>query len=99
MHNSQGVPTNGIQGFVRHIFFRQYIKYALHCHYMLGYGTINFRNDMFDGYKQNRSAPPRRSIAHNLIMLKKFQSNIGFVNIGVKNYEANVMVHSTTIFN
>ncbi len=41
MYNSQGEPTNGIQGFVRHIF-RQYMKYAYTCSCMLGYGTINF---------------------------------------------------------
>ncbi len=29
MYNSQGVPTNGIQGFVRHIFSAN-VKYALH---------------------------------------------------------------------
>ena len=37
----KGVPTNGIQGFVRHIFS------AIHeirptCSCMLGYGAINF---------------------------------------------------------
>ncbi len=42
MYNSQGEPTNGIQGFVRHIFSARTTETPYTCSCMLGYGQINF---------------------------------------------------------
>ncbi len=52
MYNSQGVPTNGIQGFVRHIFSAIHEIRPTHVAVCWDMGQSTFRNDMFDGYKQ-----------------------------------------------
>lgn len=46
-------------------------------------GQSTFRNDMFDGYKQNRSAPPEELIPQ-FDYVKEISEQFGFVNIGVK---------------
>ncbi len=45
-------------------------------------GQSTFRNDMFDGYKQNRSAPPEELIPQ-FDYVKEISEQFGFVNIGV----------------
>ncbi len=54
-------------------------------------GQSTFRNDMFDGYKQNRSAPPEELIPQ-FDYVKEISEQFGFVNIGVKNYEADDVI-------
>ena len=77
MYNSKGIPTNGIQGFVRHIFSaikgnRTYSRSSL-----LGYGAETFRNEMYDGYKQNRPAPPDELIPQ-FDYVKEISHQFGF---------------------
>ncbi|MCQ1414431.1 5'-3' exonuclease [Staphylococcus aureus] len=91
MYNSQGVPTNGIQGFVRHIFSAIHEIRPTHVAVCWDMGQSTFRNDMFDGYKQNRSAPPEELIPQ-FDYVKEISEQFGFVNIGVKNYEADDVI-------
>ncbi|HDK7414785.1 5'-3' exonuclease H3TH domain-containing protein [Staphylococcus aureus] len=91
MYNSQGVPTNGIQGFVRHIFSAIHEIRPTHVAVCWDMGQSTFRNDMFDGYKQNRSAPPEE-LMPQFDYVKEISEQFGFVNIGVKNYEADDVI-------
>ena len=46
---------------------------------------------MFDGYKQNRPAPPEELIPQ-FDYVKEVSNQFGFVNIGVQNYEADDVI-------
>ncbi|MBO1197847.1 5'-3' exonuclease [Staphylococcus simiae] len=93
MYNSQGVPTNGIQGFVRHIYTAIHDANPTHVAVCWDMGQSTFRNDMFDGYKQNRQAPPDELIPQ-FDYVKEISQQLGFVNIGVNNYEADDVIGS-----
>ena len=80
MYNSKGMPTNGIQGFVRHIFTA--IKDIKPSHVAICWYT---------SYKQNRPAPPEELIPQ-FDYVKDISEQFGFVNIGVANYEADDVI-------
>lgn len=87
MRNSNGIPTNGTQGFVRHIFTA--IKNAQPTHVAVCWdmGKATFRNDIFDGYKQNRPDPPEELIPQ-FNHVKQVSEDLGFHNLGILNFEA-----------
>ena len=91
MRNSLGTPTNGIQGFVRHVFSAINDIQPTHVAVCWDMGKSTFRNDMFDGYKQNRPAPPEELIPQ-FDYVKEVSNQFGFVNIGVQNYEADDVI-------
>ncbi|MDG0842449.1 5'-3' exonuclease [Staphylococcus equorum] len=91
MRNSTGTPTNGIQGFVRHVFSAINDIQPTHVAVCWDMGKSTFRNDMFDGYKQNRPAPPEELIPQ-FDYVKEVSNQFGFVNIGVQNYEADDVI-------
>lgn len=91
MRNSSGTPTNGIQGFVRHVFSAINDIHPTHVAVCWDMGKSTFRNDMFDGYKQNRPAPPEELIPQ-FDYVKEVSNQFGFVNIGVQNYEADDVI-------
>lgn len=91
MRNSSGTPTNGVQGFVRHVFTAINEIQPSHVAVCWDMGKSTFRNDMFDGYKQNRPAPPEELIPQ-FDYAKEVSDQFGFVNIGVQNYEADDVI-------
>ncbi|WP_436861663.1 5'-3' exonuclease [Staphylococcus caeli] len=91
MRNSSGIPTNGVQGFVRHVFTAINEIQPTHVAVCWDMGKSTFRNDMFDGYKQNRPAPPEELIPQ-FDYVKEVSNQFGFVNIGVQNYEADDVI-------
>lgn len=56
-------------------------------------GQQTFRNEMFEGYKQNRPEPPAELIPQ-FDYVKEISQQFGFVNIGVINYEADDVIGS-----
>lgn len=91
MYNSKGIPTNGIQGFVRHIFTAIKDIKPSHVAICWDMGQATFRNDMYTSYKQNRPAPPDELIPQ-FDYVKDISEQFGFVNIGVANYEADDVI-------
>ncbi|MEB6045105.1 5'-3' exonuclease [Staphylococcus pseudoxylosus] len=91
MRNSSGTPTNGVQGFVRHVFTAINEIQPTHVAVCWDMGKSTFRNDMFDGYKQNRPAPPGELIPQ-FDYVKEVSNQFGFVNIGVQNFEADDVI-------
>ncbi|KYH14499.1 5'-3' exonuclease [Staphylococcus kloosii] len=91
MKNSQGIPTNGVQGFVRHVFTALNEINPTHVAVCWDMGQQTFRNEMFEGYKQNRPAPPEELIPQ-FDFVKEVSEQFGFVNVGVTNYEADDVI-------
>ena len=91
MRNSQGTPTNGIQGFVRHVFSAIDDIQPTHVAVCWDMGQATFRNDMFEGYKQHRPAPPEELIPQ-FDKVKEVSEALGFANIGMTNYEADDVI-------
>ncbi|RIP34324.1 5'-3' exonuclease [Staphylococcus gallinarum] len=91
MRTSTGMPTNGVQGFVRHVFTAINEIAPTHVAVCWDMGKATFRNEMFDGYKQNRPAPPEELIPQ-FDFVKEVSNKFGFVNIGVQNYEADDVI-------
>ncbi|UDI78272.1 5'-3' exonuclease [Staphylococcus taiwanensis] len=91
MYNSKGIPTNGVQGFVRHIFTAINDINPTHVAVCWDMGQSTFRNDMFTSYKQNRPAPPDELIPQ-FDYVKEVSEQFGFINVGVPNYEADDVI-------
>ena len=58
MINSKGIPTNAVQGYMRHVLTA--IEHAAPTHIAVCWdmGSTTFRNELFGNYKSNREAPP-----------------------------------------
>ncbi len=87
MVNSKGLPTNAIQGFIRHALTAiDYIQptHAVVCWDM---GSQTFRNERYETYKANRQAPPIELVPQ-FDLAKAVSEAFSFVNIGIIGYEA-----------
>ena len=91
MYNSKGIPTNGIQGFVRHIFTAINEINPSHVAVCWDMGQSTFRNDMYTDYKQNRPAPPEELIPQ-FDYVKEISDQFGFINVEMTNYEADDVI-------
>lgn len=91
MYNSKGIPTNGIQGFVRHIFTAINEINPSHVAVCWDMGQSTFRNDMYTDYKQNRPAPTEELIPQ-FDYVKEISDQFGFINVGMTNYEADDVI-------
>lgn len=91
MYNSKDIPTNGIQGFVRHIFTAINEINPSHVAVCWDMGQSTFRNDMYTDYKQNRPAPPEELIPQ-FGYVKEISDQFGFINVGMTNYEADDVI-------
>lgn len=91
MYNSKGIPTNGIQGFVRHIFTAINEINPSHVAVCWDMGQSTFRNDMYTDYKQNRPAPPEELIPQ-FDYVKEISDQFVFINVGMTNYEADDVI-------
>lgn len=88
-----GTPTNGAQGFARHVITANTIfkpDYMAICWDM---GAVTFRNDIYDGYKANRQAPPEEMLPQ-FDMAKELAERLGWHNFGVKGLEADDLIGS-----
>ncbi|RPF57996.1 5'-3' exonuclease [Abyssicoccus albus] len=93
MPNQDGIPTNGIQGFLRHTFYL--IKETNTPNVIITWdkGQYTFRNDLHEDYKANRQPPPSELIPQ-FDLVQKISEEIGFCNIGVEGYEADDVIGS-----
>ncbi|MFJ7951249.1 5'-3' exonuclease H3TH domain-containing protein [Lysinibacillus sp. NPDC096418] len=88
-----GTPTNGAQGFVRHVLTAQSLMQPTHMAVCWDMGSHTFRNDLFDGYKANRPAPPEEMLPQ-FDMAKNLSAQIGWQNFGVPGMEADDLIGS-----
>ncbi|MCJ7839508.1 5'-3' exonuclease [Lederbergia sp. NSJ-179] len=87
MTNSQGIPTNAVQGYLKHLFTACEKTQPTHIAICWDMGSTTFRNEMYTNYKANRQTPPVEMIPQ-FELAKDVTTAIGIPNLGVKGYEA-----------
>lgn len=87
MVNSKGVPTNGVYGFVKHLFtaINHYKPTHVICCWDMGSST--FRNELFPEYKANRGEPPVELIPQ-FDLVKEVTESLDIPNVGLEGFEA-----------
>ncbi|MGV2875276.1 5'-3' exonuclease [Macrococcus capreoli] len=91
MKNSKGLPTNGVQGFVRHVVSAIHDTNATHVIVCWDMGSKTFRNEIDPNYKAHRPAPQDELIPQ-FDMVQEISRQLGFHNIGVQNFEADDVI-------
>ncbi|SDJ33673.1 5'-3' exonuclease [Salimicrobium halophilum] len=87
MINSKGVPTNAVYGMVKHLFTAARVYEPTHIVACWDMGSKTFRNDLFESYKANRSAPPEEMIPQ-FDLAKEVTEALNIPNVGMAGYEA-----------
>lgn len=88
-----GTPTNGVQGFARHVLTAQNIYKPTHMAVCWDMGAHTERNELFDGYKANRPAPPEEMVPQ-FDMAKEVSQLLGWQNFGQVGIEADDLIGS-----
>lgn len=88
-----GTPSNGVQGFARHVLTAQSLMKPTHLAVCWDMGSHTFRNELYDGYKANRPAPPEEMLPQ-FDMAKEVSELMGWQNFGVKGLEADDLIGS-----
>lgn len=87
MINSKGVPTNAVQGFLKHLLTATEYFSPSHVAVCWDMGSQTFRNELFDGYKANRSEAPIEMIPQ-FDLAKEAVEAFDIPNIGLVGFEA-----------
>ncbi|WP_077213730.1 5'-3' exonuclease [Bacillus dakarensis] len=87
MINTKGVPTNGVQGFVKHFLTAVSSFKPSHVAVCWDMGSNTFRNEMFTDYKANRGEAPVELIPQ-FDLVKEVVDAFDIPNIGLAGYEA-----------
>jgi 5'-3' exonuclease len=87
MFNSNGVPTNAVNGFVKHFFTAISSFKPSHVAVCWDMGSKTFRNEIFTEYKANRSEAPVELIPQ-FDLVKEVVESFDVPNIGISGYEA-----------
>ena len=91
--NDAGIPTNGVQGFARHTMTAMSLFKPTHMAVCWDMGAHTFRNDLYDGYKANRPAPPEELVPQ-FDMARSVSELIGWKNYGERGMEADDLIGS-----
>ncbi|MGI2329317.1 5'-3' exonuclease [Planococcus sp. YIM B11945] len=92
---SEGLATNAVQGFARHVLAAKTMMKPTHLAVCWDMGAHTFRTDLFDGYKSNRPAPPD-DMLHQFDLAKRVSEQLGWKNYGEKGIEADDFIGSFT---
>ncbi|MGM0899836.1 MAG: 5'-3' exonuclease [Bacillota bacterium] len=87
MINTKGLPTNGVQGFVKHMMTAIGKFNPSHVAVCWDMGSKTFRTEMFPDYKANRGEAPIELIPQ-FELVKEVVEAFDIPNIGVPGYEA-----------
>jgi 5'-3' exonuclease len=87
MINSNGTPTNGIHGFVKHLFTAVSSFKPTHLAVCWDMGSKTFRTELFSGYKGNRGEAPIELIPQ-FDLVKEVVASFDIPNIGLAGFEA-----------
>lgn len=87
MKNSDGVPTNAVNGFVKHMFTALSSFKPSHVAVCWDMGSKTFRNELYPDYKANRGEAPEELIPQ-FDLVKDVVASFDVPNIGVPGYEA-----------
>ncbi|MDR6998139.1 5'-3' exonuclease [Neobacillus niacini] len=87
MINSKGIPTNGIHGFIKHLFTAVSSFKPSHVVVCWDMGSKTFRSELFDAYKGNRGEAPVELIPQ-FDLVKEVVASFDIPNIGMEGFEA-----------
>ncbi|QPC46646.1 5'-3' exonuclease [Mangrovibacillus cuniculi] len=87
MINQHGVPTNAVQGFLKHLWHAMDEVTPTHTIICWDMGSTTFRTEEYAAYKANRSAPPVE-MEPQFGLVREITDELGFHSVGVVNYEA-----------
>lgn len=87
MVNSAGIPTNAVQGYMRHLLTAVENVNPTHLAVCWDMGSKTFRNEMYNNYKSNRTSPPVEMIPQ-FDLAKEVTTAFGIPNIGIEGFEA-----------
>ncbi|MCU9613655.1 5'-3' exonuclease [Caldibacillus lycopersici] len=87
MYNDQGIPTNAVNGFLKHMFTAVNHFRPTHLAVCWDMGSKTFRNELYDDYKGNRTAAPDEMIPQ-FDLAKEAAAAFSIPNIGVVGFEA-----------
>jgi 5'-3' exonuclease len=87
MINSNGIPTNGIHGFVKHLFTAVSNFQPTHLAVCWDMGSKTFRTELFPTYKGNRGEAPVELIPQ-FDLVKEVVASFDIPNIGLQGFEA-----------
>lgn len=87
MKNVDGVPTNAVNGFVKHMFTALSSFKPSHVAVCWDMGSKTFRNELYPEYKANRGAAPEELIPQ-FDLVKEVVASFDVPNIGISGYEA-----------
>ena len=87
MTNSKGVPTNAVQGFLKHLLMATNHFSPSHVAVCWDMGSQTFRNELFPDYKANRSEAPAEMIPQ-FDLAKEAVEAFDIPNIGLAGFEA-----------
>lgn len=86
MINSKGIPTNGIHGFIKHLFTAVTSFNPTHLAVCWDMGSKTFRTEIFPDYKGNRGEAPVELIPQ-FDLVKEVVASFDIPNIGLEGYE------------
>ncbi|MGH2319325.1 5'-3' exonuclease [Planococcus sp. SE5232] len=92
---TEGLATNGVQGFARHVLAAKTLMKPTHMAVCWDMGARTFRTDLFDGYKANRPAPPE-DMVHQFDLAQSISEQLGWKNYGEPGIEADDFIGSFT---
>ncbi|MCM3766629.1 5'-3' exonuclease [Neobacillus niacini] len=87
MINSKGIPTNGIHGFIKHMFTAVSTFKPTHLAVCWDMGSKTFRTELFPDYKGNRGEAPVELIPQ-FDLVKEVVESFDIPNIGLEGFEA-----------
>ncbi|MBD7908890.1 5'-3' exonuclease [Sporosarcina gallistercoris] len=92
-YNEDGIPTNGVQGFLRHTLTAATLFQPTHLAVCWDMGAVTFRNDLYEGYKANRPAPAPELVPQ-FDMARQASEAMGWKNYGIEGMEADDLIGS-----
>jgi len=87
MINTKGIPTNGIHGFIKHLFTAVSSFKPTHLVVCWDMGSKTFRTELFPDYKGNRGEAPIELIPQ-FDLVKEVVESFDIPNIGLAGFEA-----------
>ncbi|MBO9128187.1 5'-3' exonuclease H3TH domain-containing protein [Bacillus sp. 165] len=87
MKTSEGVPTNGVHGFLKHMLTAIQTVNPSHVIACWDMGSSTFRTESFSDYKANRNAPPDE-LKPQFDLVKSVTDGLEIPNVGLAGYEA-----------
>ena len=94
-YNSFDLPTNGVQGTIRHIYKAIEIIQPEKVIITWDMGSETVRTEWYENYKSNRPAPPEELVPQ-FDLVKDVLAELDFYQVGLKGYEADDLIGTIT---